>query len=197
MVTRHAGPTVSEAPEPELLDRADARQQGPEAWPNSQSLLQLITERAAALDGRTFVEDARSGRRVSYRDLLEAVRLWDHGLRAAQVERGEVVAAVITDPMEFTLAYLALMANGRWVAPIDPAAPPAVVGEACRRLQPCLVISDGREGDDDSVRWVAPDTVTTAPRPCSRSDTGQPIPRSLRPVAVPFSPRRGAADVPS
>jgi oxalate---CoA ligase len=168
VVTRHAGHTVSEAPEAGLLDRADALQQGPKGWSNSQSLLQLITERAAALDDNTFVEDARSGRRISYRDLLEVVRLWGHGLGATQVEPGQVVAVVITDPIEFTLAYLALMANRRWVAPIDPAAPSAVVGAACSRLQPRLVISDGRVGGgDDGARWVAPVTVTTARVPAA------------------------------
>jgi acyl-CoA synthetase (AMP-forming)/AMP-acid ligase II len=121
-----------------------------------------MTERAGAADGRTFVEDARSGRRISYRDLLETVRLWDDRLRAAQVKRGEVVAVVIADPVEFVLAYLAMMANGRWVAPIDPAAPYAVIGEACSRLQPTLAISDGHQGgDDDDVRWVALDALTT------------------------------------
>jgi oxalate---CoA ligase len=87
-------------------------------WQDStQGMQQRIQYWKSVAPDSVFVEDARSERRVSYGEL------------AAQVERtprrNEPVALRIADPLTFATTYVALIASGATVLPLDPKAPEA------------------------------------------------------------------------
>ena len=80
-------------------------------------------DRATAERGdATYLADARSARRIRYRDLATAVRAWDERLSSADVPPGATVTMAVADPLEAGQALLGLVATGRVAAPVDPAA---------------------------------------------------------------------------
>jgi oxalate---CoA ligase len=116
-------------------------------------LLQLITDQATARGGDTYLQHARSHRRVSFTSLLEDVRRWDGWLGDLGVDHHDRVGLVIADPLQFAAVYLAVIASGRWVAPIDPHAPTSALASAIQRLAPRLVVSDRGIDTAVSVPW--------------------------------------------
>ncbi|MFC5263138.1 class I adenylate-forming enzyme family protein [Kribbella qitaiheensis] len=85
-----------------------------------------IQEAAAERGNAVYLADARSPRRVRYRDLAAAVADWDQRLTDADVPPGATVATAVIDPLDAGPALLGLVATGRVAAPFDPAAPRAL-----------------------------------------------------------------------
>jgi acyl-CoA synthetase (AMP-forming)/AMP-acid ligase II len=139
------------------------------------TLLQLITDQAAARGGATYLQHARSPRRVTFASLLEEVGRWDRWLDDRGVDRHHRVGLVIADPLEFATVYLAVMASGRWVTPIDPHAPTSAVTAAVQRLAPSLVVSDAQIGATEGVPWVRLDGAQPSPNlGAAWAEVGQP-----------------------
>jgi acyl-CoA synthetase (AMP-forming)/AMP-acid ligase II len=85
-----------------------------------------IEEATAERGDAVYLADARSPRRVRYRDLAATVADWDKRLTDADVPPGATVAIAVTDPLDAGPALLGLVATGRVAAPFDPAAPRAL-----------------------------------------------------------------------
>jgi acyl-CoA synthetase (AMP-forming)/AMP-acid ligase II len=104
-----------------------------------------IDEAAAARGNAAYLAEARSTRRVGYRDLAAAVAEWDERLTAADVPPGATVAVAITDPLDTALALLGLIATGRVAAPVDPAAPRALERRLAQPDTIAVIIDEGLE----------------------------------------------------
>ena len=80
----------------------------------------LIENQSQSLADAPYVLAARSERRVSYAQLEARVNAWDHATTWWNMAPSDRVGLLITDPIDFALCFLALLAQGRWVAPMDP-----------------------------------------------------------------------------
>jgi acyl-CoA synthetase (AMP-forming)/AMP-acid ligase II len=117
----------------------------------------LIRERSAALADKTYVEHARADRRLSFRGLEQAVDRWAITLAQAGIDEGSTVGLVISDPVEFSVAFLGTIASGRWAAPLDPSSPVLGAGglvAAGTRVQADVIVADRARPDGIDVRWV-------------------------------------------
>ena len=116
-----------------------------EARLKSNLLAGLIRDRAENLGDRNYLEDARGDRRLSFLALESAVHGWAKQFDESGLSRGVVVAIAIADPIAFSAAFLAIIASGRWVAPLDPGAPivgAAGLATASARVQADFLIAD-------------------------------------------------------
>ncbi len=80
----------------------------------------LIERQSQSLSEAPYVLAARSERRVSYAQLEARVKAWDHATTWWNMAPGDRVGLLVTDPIDFTLCFLTLLAQGLWVAPMDP-----------------------------------------------------------------------------
>ncbi|GAB2732005.1 acyl--CoA ligase [Salinifilum aidingensis] len=112
-------------------------------------LARLLTERARTRADAAFLQDARSGRRLSYTDIDEVVRRYDRALAGAGVPGGGRVLVDVVNPVAFAGAYLGLIASGRCAVPVNPKAPIAEVHRDTAAAEPCLAITDRQERFDE------------------------------------------------
>lgn len=84
------------------------------------SLASLIAGRAADAPAHPYLEDARSDRVVTYGDLAERTRAWAALLDSRGIAAGATVVLDVTDPLEFAVAHLAVVASGRRSVPVNP-----------------------------------------------------------------------------
>jgi acyl-CoA synthetase (AMP-forming)/AMP-acid ligase II len=129
-----------------------------------------IQEAAAERGNAVYLADARSSRRVRYRDLATSVADWDKRLTDADVPPGATVATAVTDPLDAGPALLGLVATGRVAAPFDPAAPRAL---ARLRAQPdtvAMLTDNGLQRLADRVPTCRPAGVLLS----SSGSTGEP-----------------------
>jgi acyl-CoA synthetase (AMP-forming)/AMP-acid ligase II len=111
-------------------------------------LAELIAEQSARRGGHAYLEAADSDRLVSYDALEEDVQELRGQLAAAGCPPGATVALATGDPIEFTVAFLAVMASGRWAAPLDPgvlALDHGALERAMSRVQAAYVVTDRPE----------------------------------------------------
>jgi acyl-CoA synthetase (AMP-forming)/AMP-acid ligase II len=93
-------------------------------------LCDIIRGRSVTLGERAYVEHARDGRAMSFRQLEGSVERWRALLGEARAGGLTTIALAISDPMAFTDAFLGVMAAGFWVAPLDPSLPSGGSGGA-------------------------------------------------------------------
>lgn len=78
------------------------------ADPSNVFLHDLILESCRRYAGKTAVVDASCGRRLSYAEYGEGVERLAHGLVAAGMKVGEIVAIFLPNSWEFCIAYHAI-----------------------------------------------------------------------------------------
>ena len=118
---------------------------------------ELIRKRSVSLGDKTYIEHARTDRSLSFRGLDLAVDQWSVRLQSAGIQIGSTVGLVIHDPIEFSVAFLATMASGRWAAPLDPSTPVLGAGglaAAIARVHADVVIADHALPEGVDVPWV-------------------------------------------
>ncbi|MHA6798651.1 AMP-binding protein [Bounagaea algeriensis] len=108
-------------------------------------LARLLARRARARAEATFLQDARSGRRLSYTGVHHLVQRYDRALTGAGVPGGGRVLVDVVNPLAFAGAYLGLIASGRCAVPVNPKAPIAEVHRDTAAAEPCLAITDRQE----------------------------------------------------
>ena len=113
---------------------------------------------AAASDpDRSYLEDARTDRTITYGALAVAVR---GGMRFfADRPDATRVGIDVADPLDFARTHLAVLATGRFSAPLDPQAPAADRERAVRNLGCDLLVSDRPERWHGTPAAVLPDAV--------------------------------------
>jgi acyl-CoA synthetase (AMP-forming)/AMP-acid ligase II len=140
-------------------------------------LTRLVAERARGRGDRHFLEDSRDGRVLTYARLAALVRHRRVALDAAATPAGARVLIDIEDPIEFSAAYLGVVAAGRCAVPVNPQAPVAELERTVAAARPAAVIGDrpdrvrclglpalhaipsGHRGDDDALREPPPGSV--------------------------------------
>jgi oxalate---CoA ligase len=123
----------------------------------SGAVAELIRERSALLGDKAYIEHARADRWLSFRGLDQAVDQWSVRLQNAGVKVGSTVGLVIHDPIEFSVAFLATMASGRWAALLDPHTPLLGAGglvAALARVRADVVVADHALPEGIDVPWV-------------------------------------------
>jgi acyl-CoA synthetase (AMP-forming)/AMP-acid ligase II len=133
-------------------------------------IAELIRARATALGDKTYLEHARADRRLSFQELDQAADQWALGLAEAGVKEGAVVGLVVSDPIEFSTAFLGTIASGRWAAPLDPSAPvlgSGGVAGAAALVQADVIVADRPRPDGVEMAWVELSTVALGARPAA------------------------------
>ena len=131
------------------------------------ALCDLVRSRSVTLGQRSYVEHARDGRAMSFRQLEGRMERWrgllagarPHGVHTSGARAADVgvIALSISDPMAFADAFLGAVAAGYWVAPLDPSLPwdggggvAAVLG----RTGAHLVVADRPAPTGAAGAWV-------------------------------------------
>jgi acyl-CoA synthetase (AMP-forming)/AMP-acid ligase II len=83
---------------------------------------------------RTYVEHARDGRTMSFRQLEGSMERWRALLGEARAGGLTTIGLAISDPVAFMDAFLGAMAAGFWVAPLDPSLPSGGSGGAAATM---------------------------------------------------------------
>ena len=108
--------------------------------------MNVISEWIAAAADRQgeapYLEDAAGGRTLTYAGLRRATQGWARCLDRAGVPAGAGVAVRLPDPLEYATALVAILAAGRMVIPLDPAAPAAEVARVLAVARPQAAVSD-------------------------------------------------------
>jgi acyl-CoA synthetase (AMP-forming)/AMP-acid ligase II len=174
--TRPTGgaPSLSAPPAPDDL-RSVARLGSTETAPG---LMEVIDHRASTQGDRTYLSLCRSARALSFGELRQKVLALGGWMDDQGIDPGQQVGLAIADPLDFALAYLGVIATGRWATPLDPSAPPRAAVTTVRRLRPSLVLSDQPQPSDSPVPWVALDTLpgpVPADDPTPGPDPAEPM----------------------
>jgi acyl-CoA synthetase (AMP-forming)/AMP-acid ligase II len=148
-----------------------------------------VAVRAQETPDQVFVEYVRDDRAVTYRELEVAVAAWSADLAGLTIEPGASVLLVVEDPIAFSAAYVAVIASGRCVVPVNPAAPDAEIARTIAACAPALALTDRPEGRSElGVATVTVAAGTGLPRngirpPVPAADpapAADPMPGALR-----------------
>src|ERR1700677_2274892 len=133
------------------------------APPESEvALCDVIRARSVLLGERTYIEHARDGGRLTFRQLEEQMDRW-RGLLGGVRARGlTTIGLVIGDPVAFADAFLGAVSAGFWVAPLDPSMPVTGgggLGAAVARTGVDVVVADGPAPQGIDTAWVELDRI--------------------------------------
>ncbi|HVB94011.1 MAG TPA: AMP-binding protein, partial [Acidimicrobiales bacterium] len=118
------------------------------------AIAELIRSRSAVSGRAAYLTEARGSRQISFRDLEHRVSSRVALLEDRGVAADATVGIAITDPLEFAVHFLAIMASGRWVAPLDPTSSPDGIAAAISRLEIALMVSDARPPGTSELDWA-------------------------------------------
>jgi len=144
VATRMPGAVAGPAPEPDV------------------ALCDVIRARSVLLGDRTYLEHARDGRTLTFRQLQEHMDRW-RGLLGGIRARGlTTIGLVVGDPVAFADAFVGAVSAGFWVAPIDPTMPVTGAGglaAALGRTGVDVVVADGPAPAGIDTAWVELDRI--------------------------------------
>src|ERR1700681_3519803 len=115
--------------------------------PYSRTLFELVDEQAARHPERTAA--IHDGRSISYRELAQRSRRVAAALQARNVRRGERIALLINNRIEFLEACFGASALGAVVVPLSTWSRPAELDFLLNDSQAVMLIAVGRFGDQD------------------------------------------------
>ena len=138
-----------------------------------RGLAPLVAGRAREFGDRVFLEEAATGRVLTFGQLGELTRQRAE-LTAAGVPAGAKVLIDVADPVNFCLEYLGVIAAGRCAVPVNPDAPDAELARTVATIGPAVLISD-RPG---RVAALGLPALETPPRPLPSGRGGIAIPGS-------------------
>ncbi|HLI37814.1 MAG TPA: AMP-binding protein [Streptosporangiaceae bacterium] len=133
--------------------------------PRGGALAELIAGRARERGDAPALEDAGSDRVVSYRDLAGLVRRQGAALSAAAVPPGARVLLDVADPLDFSVAFLGVIAAGRCAVPVDPRAPEGELRRGSAVVRPAAMVGDQPERGRVLGIPVLPAAVRGGPGP--------------------------------
>ena len=126
------------------------------------ALCDVIRARSVLLGDRPYLEHARDGGSLTFRQLEDHVDQW-RGLLGGIRARGlTTIGLVIGDPMAFADAFLGAVSAGFWVAPLDPSMPATGeggLGAAVARTGVDVVVADGPAPAGIDTTWVELDRI--------------------------------------
>jgi oxalate---CoA ligase len=124
-------------------------------------LAPLVVGRAREFEGRVFLEEAATGRTLTFSHLGELTRRRAAELAAAHVPAQARVMIDVADPVNFCIEYLGVVAAGRCAVPVNPDAPDAELARTVATVEPAVLITD-RPGRASALGLPA---LETPPRP--------------------------------
>jgi acyl-CoA synthetase (AMP-forming)/AMP-acid ligase II len=130
-----------------------------------RSLDALIEHRARVQGSTTYLLEARGTRVRSFAELRDEVTVLREQLRGWGVGPGDRVGLLLEDPLTFASWFLAGLAAGVWVAPMDPTLNPTNVRlfeDRARTLSLSAVVSDREAPMDASLAWHHVERVDVA-----------------------------------
>jgi oxalate---CoA ligase len=143
----------------------------PPSTTTDNPLLVLIRRQSQEYATKPYVLDARSTRVLRYDELTAEVEQHRRQLLSWGLTPGQRFALVVADPLSFTSWFLAGIALGAWVAPLDPT-PGGLASSStrARALDSLFVVSD-QSPPEGSITWLS---VSSPASPAQRAfdDTG-------------------------
>ncbi|HEX3947185.1 MAG TPA: AMP-binding protein, partial [Acidimicrobiales bacterium] len=130
------------------------RPAGPRTTPFGTELAELIWFRSLTGADHPYVEHIRTGRRVTFGTLRRAAARWAMLLEDLGVGLGDTVGIAVSDPIDFSMVFLGVIAAGRVAAPLDPGAPGAELAAVCGRVAPTVILSDHPGPPEVAADWV-------------------------------------------
>jgi acyl-CoA synthetase (AMP-forming)/AMP-acid ligase II len=131
---------------------------------HSRPLEALISDQAASRGSAPYLLEARTTRSISFIDLDRDVALSRTQFRDWGVEAGARVGLLLSDSLTFAKWFIAGLAYGIWVAPLDPTVTPhnlAQVSERATALNLSFVLSDRDAPNDVAVNWLHVGTASS------------------------------------
>src|ERR1700691_77168 len=121
-----------------------------------EPLRAVIHRQSRERAGAPYLLDARSARVLTFDELADEVAQRAHQLRQWGLVPGERFGLVVADPLTFASWFLAGIASGAWVAPLDPT-PSSVEASATRanNLAVTFVVSDQSAPAITTAKWMA------------------------------------------
>jgi oxalate---CoA ligase len=144
VATRTRGAVAARAPEPDL------------------PLSDVIRARSVLLGDRSYIEHARAGGTLTFRQLEEHMDRWRNLLGGIRTRGLSTIGLVVGDPVAFADAFLGAISAGFWVAPLDPAMPVTGGGGlelALARTGVDVVVADRPAPVGVNVAWVELDRL--------------------------------------
>ena len=138
------------------------------------SLASLITARSCESPTSPYLEDARSGRVVTFADLEARAAEWAHAFAARGVSPGATVVIDVGDPLGFAVAHLSVVASGRRSVPVNPQGTWAETLKSVALGSSEAIVTDRAEPGDTDVQVFRPESATGAPQAGEHQD---PAPR--------------------
>ncbi len=132
----------------------------------------VVDEQAARHGDATYVLEVRGPRLITYDSLAAKTRSWRTTLSKLGINSGARVGLVVADPLDFSEAFISLLAAGMWVAPLDPSESLGTGEQFAQRSETLdleLIISDRPSPHERHVRWhdiyarPTPEGVTSPP----------------------------------
>jgi oxalate---CoA ligase len=106
------------------------------------TVIQNWIEQAAARHGEArYLEDAAGPATLTYARLQESARTWADRLDRAGLPSGARIAVSLADPLGYATALVSILAAGRVVVPLDPAAPAAETSRLLAVARPDAAVS--------------------------------------------------------
>jgi acyl-CoA synthetase (AMP-forming)/AMP-acid ligase II len=118
---------------------------------SESQLRRLIDERARSTPEASYLLDARNERRVTFGQLRDLTAAWGAHLDSAAIRPGATVLIDRSDPLDFAVVFLAVIAAGRCAVPVDPKAPSGEKARTRSMVGAALVVSDGDEVDGSAA----------------------------------------------
>jgi acyl-CoA synthetase (AMP-forming)/AMP-acid ligase II len=148
-------------------------------------LRSTIRARAAQDGERSYLEDARSDRVLTYRELEDAVSAWSSTFDAIGVAPSGAVLVDLADPLSFAVVHLAALATGRRAVPVDSGQPPSEPGRLADLIGGASLVVSDRALD-----------ATVPGAPASGIDAATFLPATVRdgdlPTEAPDAPGEGS-----
>jgi acyl-CoA synthetase (AMP-forming)/AMP-acid ligase II len=134
--------------------------------PTVPQTLKVLIGRWAQQKGEVnFLLAVRDDRVVTYRELADLANAWASLLDEWGVRPGDRLGLLIGDPVDFSVAFIALLSYGVWVAPLDPSLANlsgAHLSDRLARLNLGGVVSDGARTPVTEVKWYDASLVANA-----------------------------------
>jgi acyl-CoA synthetase (AMP-forming)/AMP-acid ligase II len=137
-----------------------------------KTLAEVVQTHAVECGASAALESARSGDVVEYRQLRAHLGRWARRLESAGVPPDAPVVLDTCDPIDFAIAYVAVVASGRCAVPVDPRAPLPDVLRALHSITPAAVVGDR----PDLAAALDAAALSPHPEPIVDADAEVPLP---------------------
>jgi acyl-CoA synthetase (AMP-forming)/AMP-acid ligase II len=124
----------------------------------------LIERQSVVLADSPYLLAAHVERSISYAALEEQVATWRQVASSWRLTDGDRVGLLVSDPLDFSLCFIALLAAGVWIAPLDPTITHASESQLNGRianLRLTYVLSDRPAPFETSAEWRQLSSVPT------------------------------------